>query len=158
MFHIPTLLLAAAATISGSLTCTLPSREAGDSLCSAALTPCTDLDSIFLDRQDPTTFRQLTTIKRASVRGLEGQPWTFTYSCDTPPCQYDVWTKDVHGNESCPSAIVQVGGTTGVPIGPRRTILVPEWFDLQGRRVDPRDPVWRQGLYFTHWRDSLVVR
>lgn len=154
MLTIPALVLA----VTGTLAFTLPSHEAGDS-CSVAQAPCTDLDSVFLDRQDPTTFRWPATIKRAGVRGMEGMPWTFTYSCDTPPCQYTVWEKDLHGNETCPSNIVQVGGTTGVPpFLPARRLLPEVWYDVAGRRVSG-GPRWASGRYRSSWgRDSLLIR
>ncbi len=141
--------------VSGTLNFTLPNREEGDS-CTVAQAPCTDLDSVFLWRQDAVSFPQPAIIKRAGVRGMEGQPWSFTYDCQTPPCQYYVVPQDINGNRPpCPPTILQVGGSTGVP--PSVVIWgTPEiWFDVAGRRLggEPKRP----GLYWSNHRRFRVI-
>lgn len=130
------------AAITGTLYFTLPSHEAGDS-CGVAQATCSDLDSVFLWRQDAAIFHQPTIIKRATARGMEGSPWSFSYQCDGT-CQYYVTTKDTHGNESCPSAIYQAGGTTSVPQVRPRAWRPGRW-DVMGRKMEPR----ASGIYFS---------
>lgn len=137
--------------IAGTLAFTLPSHESADS-CGVAEAPCSDLDSVYLWRQDAAIFRQPTIIKRAGVRGMEGDPWSFSYQCDGT-CQYFVTTRDTHGNESCPSAIYQAGATTAVPRGKPRAWRPGRW-DVMGRRMAPS----ASGVYFSPDSGRRVVR
>ncbi len=140
--------------IAGTLQFTLPAFEEGEN-CTSAQAPCTDLDSVYLWRQDPTTFPQPQIIKRAGVRGMEGQVYSFTFSCDTPPCQYWVVPQDILGNRSSCNTIIQIGGTTSVPIGPPPETSQPiVWYDVAGRRYtkQPTGP----GIYFNNRRQHLI--
>ena len=136
----------------GLLNFTLPANEGAG--CLASFAPCSDLDSAYLWRQDP--YGQPRIIKRHGVRGMEGQPYSFTYEC-LGLCGYYVTTRDIHGNESCPSAIVQLGGAVSVPPPslPSEMVRLP-WVDVMGRRMEPGR---RQGVYFRQVRpDTTVLR
>lgn len=118
----------------------LPAYNALDS-CGIALTPLDDLESCFVYQQP--RYHQPYIYQRTYVRGLNGWPMSFD-GPDSLPATYYVVTTDRMGNRSCPSAIVQVGGTTSVPPVDREIFPAEVWFDVAGRRV--RD-LNRPGVY-----------
>lgn len=139
--------------ITGTLSFTLPSHEGAG--CGEANAPLTDLSTALLYRQAQGSFPRL--IKIHNVAGMEGQPYSFTFDAGDSVVGYYVTTRDFAGNESCPSAIVQIGGVTGVPFEPRG-IQSRKLYDVSGRR-EPRAiydrflgrwrcPECRPGVYF----------
>lgn len=152
------LALAVAAVIDSSLDLnyTLPTQESFG--CIEAMAPITDLDSTFLYRQYRYAWPRV--VQRAGVRGMEGLPWHWTVDRYTQAVYY-VTTKDIIGNESCPSNMVQVVGAVSVPVPPRvpsgdgRTQI----FDVAGRAV--RDTT-RSGIYLFKrmgvWWRRVILR
>jgi hypothetical protein len=128
----------------------LPTQEASSQGgCLPAEAPLTDLDSVFLGRQE--RWGTLQRLEGASCRGMEGLPWSFSVPDNL--AVYAITTKDIAGNESCFSNLHQVGGNVSVPPPLRAVVPLKGRFDLQGRRIGGKLP---QGRYFG--RDTTVIR
>ena len=140
--------LARCVVLAAMLGFTLPAHEGNG--CLEAIAPLTDLDSLYVWRQDVGPPR---VVFRQGVRGCEGWAWGVPV---TLPGVYYVTTRDRAGNESCASGLVQVGGALDVPGGTPVVMPAPDrWYDVAGRRV--REPL-PQGVYLSRGKRRVVVR